>query len=77
MDGVLVWLDLEMTGLDPSRDLILEIATLVTDDELAMMVDRGMSFSVTPEGEMAQGHGFAITGRLRVLGSGPSLGVDL
>src|ERR1700689_4521588 len=31
---MLVWLDLEMTGLDPARDRIVEIASLVTDDEL-------------------------------------------
>jgi len=30
----LVWLDLEMTGLDPQRDVILEIATIVTDSQL-------------------------------------------
>jgi oligoribonuclease len=30
----LIWLDLEMTGLDPYHDLILEIATVVTDAEL-------------------------------------------
>ena len=30
----LIWLDLEMTGLDPSRDSILEIATVVTDADL-------------------------------------------
>ena len=30
---VLVWMDLEMTGLDPARHVIVEIATLVTDDE--------------------------------------------
>jgi oligoribonuclease len=30
----LLWLDLEMTGLDPDRDSILEIATIVTDAEL-------------------------------------------
>jgi oligoribonuclease len=30
----LIWLDLEMTGLDPDTDSILEIATLVTDSEL-------------------------------------------
>ena len=32
--NVLVWMDLEMTGLDPVRNVIVEIATLVTDDEL-------------------------------------------
>ena len=31
-------MDLEMTGLDPARHVIVEIATLVTDDDLA---DRG------------------------------------
>ncbi|MGH8596345.1 MAG: oligoribonuclease [Gammaproteobacteria bacterium] len=30
----LVWIDLEMTGLDPVRDTILEIATIVTDANL-------------------------------------------
>jgi len=30
----LIWLDLEMTGLDPDQDAILEIATIVTDAEL-------------------------------------------
>jgi len=29
----LIWIDLEMTGLDTSRDYIIEIATLVTDVE--------------------------------------------
>jgi oligoribonuclease len=36
---VLVWLDLEMTGLDPARHAIVEIATLVTDDELAVVAE--------------------------------------
>ncbi len=30
----LIWIDLEMTGLDPDHDVIIEIATLVTDKEL-------------------------------------------
>lgn len=30
----LIWIDLEMTGLSPERDSILEIATIVTDAEL-------------------------------------------
>ena len=35
--AVLVWMDLEMTGLDPARHVIVEIATIVTDDELQIV----------------------------------------
>ncbi len=35
----LIWLDLEMTGLDPDRDTIIEIATLVTDAELNVLAE--------------------------------------
>jgi len=38
-DNHLVWLDLEMTGLEPSRDQILEIATLVTDSDLNILAE--------------------------------------
>jgi len=33
----LIWLDLEMTGLDPFRDQIIEIATVVTDEKLEIL----------------------------------------
>ena len=36
---MLVWMDLEMTGLDPTSDLIVEIATLVTDAELNIVAE--------------------------------------
>ena len=49
----------------------------LTDAQLKAFVDLGVSFSITPENEMAQGHGHPITGRLRALGSAPSVGVDL
>jgi oligoribonuclease len=39
MDRPLVWMDLEMTGLDPSRDVIVEIATLVTDADLNIVAE--------------------------------------
>ena len=39
MKGKLIWVDLEMTGLDPGRDVILEIATIVTDDELELVAE--------------------------------------
>lgn len=35
----LVWMDLEMTGLDPERDVILEIATIVTDGNLNVIAE--------------------------------------
>jgi oligoribonuclease len=35
----LVWIDLEMTGLDPQHDSILEIATLVTDVDLQVVAE--------------------------------------
>lgn len=47
------------------------------DARLARFCALGMSFSVTPENEMTQGHGFPITGRLRRHGRAPSLGSDL
>jgi len=35
----LIWLDLEMTGLQPETDLIIEIATLVTDAQLNILAE--------------------------------------
>ncbi|WP_298854447.1 oligoribonuclease [uncultured Aquimonas sp.] len=35
----LIWIDLEMTGLDTDRDSIIEIATLVTDSELNVLAE--------------------------------------
>lgn len=33
----LIWIDLEMTGLDPDSDLIIEIATIITDKDLNIL----------------------------------------
>ncbi|SMF95577.1 oligoribonuclease [Methylomagnum ishizawai] len=35
----LIWIDLEMTGLDPSSDRIIEVATLVTDKDLNLLAE--------------------------------------
>ncbi len=37
--GKLVWMDLEMTGLEPDRDTIIEMATLITDGELNVIAE--------------------------------------
>ena len=35
----LIWIDLEMTGLDPEKERIIEIATIVTDDDLNILAE--------------------------------------
>tara|TARA_R110002110_G_scaffold26911_3_gene98514 strand:- start:20361 stop:20945 length:585 start_codon:yes stop_codon:yes gene_type:complete len=35
----LIWVDLEMTGLDPDRDVVIEIASIVTDSELNTLAE--------------------------------------
>jgi 5-methylthioadenosine/S-adenosylhomocysteine deaminase len=70
------WDRLAAEGLLGDNTNIVHGQTL-SDEQLAFMVERGVTFSLTPETEMTQGHGFAITGRLRKLGVQPSLGVDL
>ncbi|MDP0589406.1 MAG: oligoribonuclease [Candidatus Endonucleobacter bathymodioli] len=50
----LIWVDLEMTGLDPDKDRVIEIATIVTDGQL---------------NEIAQGPVLAIHQSHEVLGS--------
>jgi len=35
----LIWIDLEMTGLDPFRDRIIEIATIITDNDLNQLAE--------------------------------------
>ncbi len=39
MAAMLAWMDLEMTGLNPDTDVIVEIATLITDDELTLVAE--------------------------------------
>jgi oligoribonuclease len=44
-NGHLIWIDLEMTGLNPETDRILEIATIVTDSELNI-VEQGPVYAI-------------------------------
>ncbi|RDZ28487.1 oligoribonuclease [Lysobacter silvisoli] len=39
LDQRLIWIDLEMTGLDTDNDAILEIATVVTDAQLQVLAE--------------------------------------
>nr|WP_297457992.1 oligoribonuclease [uncultured Halomonas sp.] len=36
---LLIWIDLEMTGLDPNKERIIEVATLVTDGDLKLIAE--------------------------------------
>ena len=50
----IVWVDLEMTGLDPSRHVIVEVAALVTDAELNI-IDDGVDLVVhATDAELAE-----------------------
>ncbi|MEJ2479056.1 MAG: exonuclease domain-containing protein, partial [Acidihalobacter sp.] len=49
----LIWIDLEMTGLDPSRDVIIEIATIVTDKELNVLAEGPVRAIHQPESMLA------------------------
>lgn len=37
--SALIWIDLEMTGLDPDNDRIIEVATIVTDAQLIIIAE--------------------------------------
>ena len=50
---MLVWMDLEMTGLDPAADVIVEIATLVTDDDLEIVAEGPDLVVATPATKLA------------------------
>lgn len=53
-DTNLIWIDLEMTGLDPDKDVIIEIATLVTDANLNLLAE-GPSIVVHQSDELMNG----------------------
>ena len=54
MTDRLVWIDCEMTGLDLSRDALVEIACIVTDGELVAM-DEGIDVLIKPPPEALEG----------------------
>lgn len=54
--GPLVWVDCEMTGLDPRTDKILEIAVLITNGNLEL-VDEGLEFVIRMDKTVLDGMG--------------------
>ena len=48
----LVWIDCEMTGLDPDRDDLVEVACIVTEADLTEL-DAGISLVIKPESDTA------------------------
>ena len=54
MPSVLVWMDLEMTGLDPRRHVVVEIATIVTDDDLESIAEGPDLVIGATEAELAE-----------------------
>jgi cytosine/adenosine deaminase-related metal-dependent hydrolase len=70
------WRELEELGLLGPHVNIVHGHDL-SDEQLRRFTELGVSFTVTPEIEMSQGHGHPLIGRLRDQGAAPSLGVDL
>lgn len=50
----LIWIDLEMTGLEPQSDVIIEIATIVTDKNLNILAE-GPMLAVHQSDELLEG----------------------
>ncbi len=50
---MLAWMDLEMTGLDPASDVIVEIATLITDSSLELVAEGPDLVVSAPPGALA------------------------
>jgi len=53
MAANLIWMDLEMTGLDPENDRIIEMATIVTDSELNVLAEGPALAISVPEEKLA------------------------
>ncbi len=78
VDDRLVWIDCEMTGLDPKRDELIEVAAIVTDFDLNPL-DAGMQVVIRPSDAAREGMNDFVTamhkrsGLLEELDSGVAL----
>ncbi|MEU0517206.1 oligoribonuclease [Streptosporangium sp. NPDC006007] len=78
MSDLLVWIDCEMTGLDLSRDALVEVACVVTDGELNRL-DEGVDVVIKPPPEALEQMSEVVremhtaSGLLEVLGGGVTL----
>ena len=54
MKDMLVWIDCEMTGLDVTRDALIEVAVVITDADLNI-VDPGIDVLITPPAQALEG----------------------
>lgn len=57
---MLAWMDLEMTGLEPDRHTIVEIATIITDDELEIVAEGPDLVVFQPETALAEMDDFVV-----------------
>ena len=51
----LVWMDLEMTGLDISKEQIIEIAVVITDGKLMKKMKQYRKYTIASQGINVQG----------------------
>ncbi|KAF8342716.1 ribonuclease H-like protein [Cantharellus anzutake] len=51
-DGPIIWIDCEMTGLDPNKDRLLEIALIITNGDLSPIDPQGISFIIKTDKEV-------------------------
>jgi oligoribonuclease len=72
----LVWIDCEMTGLDVEKDSLVEIAVLITDSDLKVLDETGLSVVIKPRKDSFDQMGDYVTqmhqesGLLELLDSG-------
>ena len=70
------WDVLEQEGLVNSCLNIVHGNDL-TDEQVERFTHAGVTFTITPEAELTQGHGWPVTGRVIAAGGSPSYGIDI